>query len=594
MPPIRRKTIAALAVLAIALTAGTPSALARKPSAERLEPALSPAGNFLAAIVAGASRDIASEAAFLREALAGDPSDSILLLRALTVFVANGDINDAVIISQRLLRVKPAPDEVKLARVVLAVDAMRNRRFREAANLLEPSAAAAGEDPSAPMLRAWAKIGAGRPKEALALIAPYESGQAAGLATYMKGLIGVVIRDRKLAETNLQAAYERSRTDIRTADAFARVLAGRGDLKAASAIYAAFDAREPAYALIADPIAMLADGKAPGPLVRSAQDGAAELLFVLSDVGGDPSPASRLRETISLQLAVHLSPNDPVLRAAVAQSYDGGGQTARAIEAYADVPRRSRFRASSDIRRVQALQRLDRNADARELVGQLLKERPKDLDLLATYGQLHSVEKRWPEAINAYSRAIEVAGTPKAEHWNLYFGRGIAHERVKDWAKSEADLKQALALLPEAKAGQPSAWDRARILNYLAYTWVDRHENIDQAFVMLKEAVDLTQGRNGDIVDSLGWAHYRLGQYEQAVIELEKAVALNPGEAVINDHLGDAYWRVGRRLEARFKWNHARDLKPEPEDLKRILDKIENGLKDTPKAAGNGQTGDGG
>ncbi len=76
------------------------------------------------------------------------------------------------------------------------------------------------------------------------------------------------------------------------------------------------------------------------------------------------------------------------------------------------------------------------------------------------------------------------------------------------------------------------------------------------------------------IIDSLGWAYYRLGRTDDAVRELEKAVELKPGDPVINDHLGDAYWKVGRKLEARFQWQHAKDSNPEPEDLEKIVAKF--------------------
>jgi tetratricopeptide (TPR) repeat protein len=90
---------------------------------------------------------------------------------------------------------------------------------------------------------------------------------------------------------------------------------------------------------------------------------------------------------------------------------------------------------------------------------------------------------------------------------------------------------------------------------------------------------------DGYVVDSLGWAHYKLGQYELAVKELERAIELKASDPVINDHLGDAFWRVGRKLEAHFQWNHARDLKPEQEDLDRIVKKIDTGLPDEDKPA---------
>jgi tetratricopeptide (TPR) repeat protein len=110
---------------------------------------------------------------------------------------------------------------------------------------------------------------------------------------------------------------------------------------------------------------------------------------------------------------------------------------------------------------------------------------------------------------------------------------------------------------------------------------------------MLKRAVELAP-RDGMIIDSLGWAYYKLGRYEDAVRELEKAVEQKSGDPVVNDHLGDAYWKVGRRLEARFQWQHAKDSNPEPEDLAKILIKLERGLEEdeTPAAAENRPAGD--
>ena len=96
---------------------------------------------------------------------------------------------------------------------------------------------------------------------------------------------------------------------------------------------------------------------------------------------------------------------------------------------------------------------------------------------------------------------------------------------------------------------------------------------------MIKRAVE-QRPDDGYIVDLLGWAYFRIGNYDDAVKNLERAVDLRPEDPTINDHLGDGYWRVGRTLEAKFQWAHARDLKPEPEDLPKIEAKIENGLPD--------------
>ena len=96
------------------------------------------------------------------------------------------------------------------------------------------------------------------------------------------------------------------------------------------------------------------------------------------------------------------------------------------------------------------------------------------------------------------------------------------------------------------------------------------------------KAVEL-KPNDGYIIDSLGWAHYRLGEYDEAAKHLERAVELRPEDPIINDHLGDAYWRAGRRLEAKFQWQHAKDNKPEPADLANIEKKLKQGLPQEPQ-----------
>ena len=149
------------------------------------------------------------------------------------------------------------------------------------------------------------------------------------------------------------------------------------------------------------------------------------------------------------------------------------------------------------------------------------------------------------------------------------FGRAIALERTKQWPKAEADFDKALELMP----------DEPHVLNYLGYSWIDQGLNLDEGMRMIRRAVE-QRPDDGYIVDSLGWAYYRLGNYEDAVKHLDRAVELKPDDPTINDHLGDAYWKIGRVLEAKFQWAHARDLKPEPDELAKINQKLQDGLKD--------------
>ena len=107
----------------------------------------------------------------------------------------------------------------------------------------------------------------------------------------------------------------------------------------------------------------------------------------------------------------------------------------------------------------------------------------------------------------------------------------------------------------------------------------DQNINIPAAFDLIKKAVKL-KPNDGYIIDSLGWGYYIQRDYEQAVKHLDKAVELRPEDPTLNDHLGDVYWRLGRKLEAKFQWNQALTLSPEPEDAEKIKRKLEVGLPD--------------
>ena len=171
------------------------------------------------------------------------------------------------------------------------------------------------------------------------------------------------------------------------------------------------------------------------------------------------------------------------------------------------------------------------------------------------------------EAVEYYTRAIALIDKPEAKHWSYYYARGTSYERLKKWPLAEADLQRALQL----------SADQAMVLNYLGYSWIDQNRNLKQGLALIEKAVK-QKPDDGYIVDSLGWAYYRLGNFKEAAKHLERAVELRPEDPILNDHLGDAYWRVGREREARFQWDQALTLKPEPEDAEKIKKKLQKGL----------------
>ena len=235
----------------------------------------------------------------------------------------------------------------------------------------------------------------------------------------------------------------------------------------------------------------------------------------------------------------------------------------------AEIPAASPYYSSARLRSAINLDTLERTDEAIAQLRTMAAEQSDSVGAEVQLGDLLRSKKRFAEAVAAYDEAIHRAeGAHLPERWSLFYDRGVALERSGQWQRAETDLSHALELKP----------DQPLVLNYLGYSWIDRGENLDRGLKMIEKAVEL-RPEDGYIVDSLGWAHYRMGDYDGAVQHLEKAIELVPQDPTINDHLGDAYWQSGRLNEARFQWRRALQLGPQENEIKPIEEKLESGLK---------------
>jgi tetratricopeptide (TPR) repeat protein len=277
--------------------------------------------------------------------------------------------------------------------------------------------------------------------------------------------------------------------------------------------------------------------------------------------------------TLYLQMALEIRANSPYALAALANVYETTKRYQDAIDIYDRIPKGTPLQTSIDIRKAINLNMLDRVDEAKVLLEQIVQSNSDDLRPLDALGTIMRGRKRYAEAADYYTRAIALIPRPEKRHWSYWYARGTSYERLKKWPLAEADLQKALQLQP----------DQPLVLNYLGYSWIDQNRNLKQGMALIEKAVALKPD-DGYIVDSLGWAHYRLGNYKEAVRYLERAVELKPEDPVLNDHLGDALWRVGRTREARYQWEQALTLSPEPEDLDKIRRKAQKGLPERPMA----------
>ena len=184
------------------------------------------------------------------------------------------------------------------------------------------------------------------------------------------------------------------------------------------------------------------------------------------------------------------------------------------------------------------------------LVKQLSVDHPKNWELKILLADMYRSDKKYIESINLYSKIID--DVLEENKWSIFYSRGIAYERIDNWKKAEADLKMAMKLQP----------NDPYVINYLAYSWLDRNINIEMALDLLEKAVEL-EPSDGYILDSLGWAYYLSNSIEQSIYFLEKAVSFLPNDPTLNDHLGDAYWKSGRYEEAQSQWKRVLIIDPE-------------------------------
>jgi tetratricopeptide (TPR) repeat protein len=567
---------------ALTLAGGAAMANAQSRQPERFEPADSIEGNYLAALIAGSSRDTSAAATFLREALRADPRNQELVERSFIAFLADGAMPDAFRVAERILQRDPTNG---LAQMTLAVRAIKNRQFQQARERLRGGGRGRAADITSTLLTAWAFAGAGEQTRAIETLERLRGdGSITTFRDYHAGLVHDVLGNTAEAQRRLKATHDNDPATLRIVDAWGRFQSRRGDFAGARETYERFNRLLPNHPIIRDALDTLnpsKSGTAPRALSRTvsnAQQGAAEALYGLGSAGNREDNEAAI-VIIYLRLALYLDPAHELAILTLGDTLERAKQPDDAIAVYDRMPATSPLRSNAEVQIGLGLETLGRKDEAIQHLEAAIKEDPDDLEALSAIGGVYRARKDFARAATYYERAIAAIKTPERHHWSLFYARGITYERTKRWAQAEADFKKALELIPEGMGA-----NRALVLNYLGYSWVDQGINLDEAFGMLRKAVEL-KPRDGYIIDSLGWAFYRLGRYEDAVRELERAIELRPADPVINDHLGDAYWRVGRKLEARFQWNHARDLNPEPEDLPKILQKIENGLEDEVKPA---------
>jgi tetratricopeptide (TPR) repeat protein len=501
-------------------------------------------------------------ARYFFQAAQAEWDNPVLVERAFIAFAADGQIGQAASTAKHLLELDPANE---LAELVVATEALKERRYDAAESMLGTIGQDSFTGITAGILRAWALVGDNRKPEADAMLD--ELGQT-GLEDFLvfhRALMAEAAGDTDEAIKLAGEAFATEPFVARIVEVYARILGNAGRFDEARDVIAEFESQGLSHPVVTIVKEQIEAGQRPGIFAANVQVGAAEMFHGIGvALSRDGSLDLSL---VFLRMGLYLDPSADVISLALGQLLDTAGQHDAANRIYDAVPATSAMKPTAIVRIAQNLDALGDREEALRRLGNIVATQPDDLDAVSVLGDMLRYDEQYVEAIDAYTKALALTGGDSPSDWRFYYVRGIAYERAKQWPKAEADFLKALELNP----------DQPAVLNYLGYSWIDQDMNLEPALEMIEKAVE-AQPQDGYIVDSLGWAFYKLGRVEEAVATLEQAVLLRPNDAEINDHLGDAYWKAGRKLEAKFQWNVAASVDEVGNVKERVAPKLADGL----------------
>ncbi len=580
--PAYRVVAVILAAILVGCSAGNRGDAAPNDSAEVprrlnvIEPGdqRSPFGNYLAGRYAEKKRDFERAASSLSRALEENPDDPGLIRRTFFLALEAGRMDMALRLARKL---DDAGTQISPVQLLLAADSVKTGDYAAAARRLESMEREDLARYIVPLALAWARAGSGQTDAALAALVPLDNDTGfQPLRQLHEALINDVAGRTGDAESAYQSVMgaQPGAAPNRVVRAYGNYLERRGGADRARALYDTYGGLNADSPVIVDAAKRVAESEVPKPLVADAVEGMAESFFDIASV----LPIERAGDfvLIYVRLALYLRPDFPLAQLLMGDVFDEFGRYQEAAEVYRAIDPDTPFGWVARLRLADDYYDLGDADSAIALLRQMSRERPERSDALIRLGNILRFEERFDEAVDAYDRAIERIGTIGRDNWTLLYSRGIALERAGRWERAEKDLLKALELQP----------DQPFVLNYLGYSWVEQGKNLEEARRMLETAV-AQRPDDGYIVDSIGWALYKLGDFAGAVEHLERAVALRPQDPVINDHLGDAYWRVGRTGEARIQWRRVLGLNPDDKLRGQVDEKLSEGLQ-PPRKGGSG------
>ncbi|MCM1323128.1 MAG: tetratricopeptide repeat protein [Acetobacter sp.] len=424
-----------------------------------------------------------------------------------------------------------------------------------------------------PLFNAWSYVGEGNYNQAIAELDNLSNIEEIKTVYYLhKGMIAEYFGKKEEAQKNYNIIINDKSGDIsfRALQIITNFLVHNNQKKDAENLVAKYYGSSNIKEMLASLTDKIKKEKTAVPLlINSANKGAGEVFLEIA-LFFKSMPAWYDDAQMYMAISEYFNPENDITKVAMADIFEERQMYKDANKYYDAVSKHSEMYYPAQIKKANNLLEEKQYDSAVKVLKKLLKDNPKNFQILFNLGDVLRISNNQTDAIKYYNEAINAIFYESEKYWHVYYALAVSYDKNKEWLKAQESLEKALKLSNR----------HPQVLNYLGYSWLKYNINIDKATSMILEAYE-KEPNDGVIIDSLGWVYFKTGDYKNAILYLERASELNPQNAVISDHLGDAYWLGGRKNEAIFQWKRAMKQKEDNEDLdiKSVKNKLKNGLK---------------
>ncbi len=516
-------------------------------------------GSYLAGRFAQRHQDWDTAQHYMNDVIKHDTENDLITQRTFLLTLGSGNFKKTKEIAKKIYNDKKTNNE--LALIFLASDAIKSNNFKAALEYIERVPEEGFGQYTKPLLKAWILAGLQEKEKAIKILSDSSMQKDPTYRMHL-GLMEELTGNMKNAEAHYRVAMANG-LELHTAAIIANFYERYNMKSISDAIYNSLD-KVYSFKPFIRAAARKSDGEIK-PNITTVANGAALVMLDLTTL----LYSKRAYDSAKIygSLVNFLEKDSSFANLMLGDIAALNNQYNKAEKLYNSIGKTSILYWLS---RTRIAEVHEINGDFNKSI-EILREMAEDatikVQVLSSIGDAYRKNHKFKKAIEIYDEALAEVEEITDEHWPIVYARGIAKEKVTSWDNAEGDILKALEFQPK----------NPMILNFIAYSWAEENKNLDKALEYVKRAEKL-KPYDAYILDSYGWVLFHKGNYKEAVEKLEQAVELMPSDETILDHLGDAYWKFGKKDIARNQWRKAGILSKDPAFKRIVSSKLDNGI----------------